>query len=66
VAPTDGQTRKIANDREPEVGALPNDDLAREHPEHHRMITWAQLEGVTLDEPQVCAPFARAGCESRE
>ncbi|MGW6117939.1 TetR family transcriptional regulator [Nocardia sp. NPDC055165] len=26
-------------------------DLARVHPEHHRMITWAQLEGITLDEP---------------
>lgn len=26
-------------------------DLAREHPEHHRMISWAQLEGIALDEP---------------
>ncbi|BBY62532.1 TetR/AcrR family transcriptional regulator [Mycolicibacterium helvum] len=26
-------------------------DLAREHPEHLRMITWARLEGVWLDEP---------------
>lgn len=27
-------------------------DLAREHPEHYRMITWAHLEGVILDEPR--------------
>lgn len=27
-------------------------DLARRRPEHLRMITWAQLEGVVLDEPQ--------------
>jgi AcrR family transcriptional regulator len=27
-------------------------DLARERPEHLRMMTWAQLEGVLLDEPQ--------------
>jgi AcrR family transcriptional regulator len=26
-------------------------DLAREHPEHLRMVTWARLEGVWLDEP---------------
>lgn len=26
-------------------------DMAREHPEHLRMITWAQLEGFALDEP---------------
>lgn len=26
-------------------------DLAREHPEHLRMITWARLEGVWLDDP---------------
>jgi AcrR family transcriptional regulator len=26
-------------------------DLARNHPEHHRMMTWAHLEGFTLDEP---------------
>jgi AcrR family transcriptional regulator len=26
-------------------------DLAREHPEHLRMITWARLEGFALDEP---------------
>ncbi len=26
-------------------------DLARTRPEHLRMITWARLEGVTLDEP---------------
>lgn len=26
-------------------------DLSRARPEHHRMITWAQLEGFTLDEP---------------
>lgn len=28
-------------------------DLARQHPEHYRMITWAHLEGVTLDEPRL-------------
>jgi TetR/AcrR family transcriptional regulator len=27
-------------------------DLAQRRPEHLRMITWAQLEGVTLDEPE--------------
>jgi AcrR family transcriptional regulator len=27
-------------------------DLARSRPEHLRMITWAHLEGVDLDEPQ--------------
>ncbi len=27
-------------------------DLARSHPEHYRMITWAHLEGVRLDEPR--------------
>ncbi|WP_137145517.1 TetR family transcriptional regulator [Mycolicibacterium sp. CR10] len=27
-------------------------DLARVHPEHYRMITWAHLEGVTLDQPR--------------
>lgn len=27
-------------------------DLAHQHPEHYRMITWAHLEGVTLDEPR--------------
>jgi AcrR family transcriptional regulator len=27
-------------------------DLARTRPEHLRMITWARLEGFTLDEPQ--------------
>ncbi len=27
-------------------------DLARNHPEHVRMITWARLEGFALDEPQ--------------
>jgi AcrR family transcriptional regulator len=26
-------------------------DLARDHPEHLRMITWARLEGFALDEP---------------
>ena len=26
-------------------------DLARLHPEHYRMITWAHLEGVVLDPP---------------
>lgn len=26
-------------------------ELARLHPEHYRMITWAHLEGVTLDTP---------------
>lgn len=26
-------------------------DLVREHPEHLRMMTWARLEGVWLDEP---------------
>lgn len=26
-------------------------DLAREHPEHLRMVTWARLEGIWLDEP---------------
>lgn len=26
-------------------------EQARNHPEHYRMITWAHLEGVTLDEP---------------
>jgi Tetracyclin repressor-like, C-terminal domain len=30
-------------------------DLAREHPEHQRMVTWAQLEGVTLDAPGLLA-----------
>ena len=32
------------------VGAIY--DLARTQPEHHRMITWAKLEGFTLDEPR--------------
>lgn len=27
-------------------------DLARQRPQHLRMMTWAQLEGVMLDEPQ--------------
>jgi TetR/AcrR family transcriptional regulator len=27
-------------------------DLARARPEHYRMITWAHLEGVTLDPPR--------------
>jgi TetR/AcrR family transcriptional regulator len=27
-------------------------DLALAQPEHHRMITWAKLEGFTLDEPR--------------
>ncbi|MDT5069699.1 MAG: hypothetical protein QOK02_5854 [Mycobacterium sp.] len=27
-------------------------DLARRKPEHFRMITWARLEGFTLDEPR--------------
>jgi AcrR family transcriptional regulator len=27
-------------------------DLARAHPEHLRMITWARLEGLPFDEPQ--------------
>ncbi|MCA2244798.1 TetR family transcriptional regulator [Mycobacterium sp. WUMAC-067] len=27
-------------------------DVARNRPEHLRMITWARLEGFTLDEPQ--------------
>lgn len=31
-------------------------DLARDHPEHYRMITWAHLEGVTLDEPKTDGP----------
>ncbi len=26
-------------------------DVARDHPEHLRMITWARLEGFALDEP---------------
>ena len=26
-------------------------DLARDHPEHYRMITWAHLEAITLDKP---------------
>ncbi len=26
-------------------------DVARDHPEHLRMITWARLEGFPLDEP---------------
>jgi AcrR family transcriptional regulator len=27
-------------------------DVARDHPEHLRMITWARLEGFALDEPR--------------
>jgi TetR/AcrR family transcriptional regulator len=27
-------------------------DLARARPEHLRMLTWARLEGVSLDEPR--------------
>lgn len=27
-------------------------DVARNHPEHLRMITWARLEGLALDEPK--------------
>lgn len=27
-------------------------DVARNHPDHLRMITWARLEGFALDEPQ--------------
>jgi AcrR family transcriptional regulator len=41
----------LSPDNVPEfVGAVY--DLARAQPEHHRMITWAKLEGFTLDEPR--------------
>ncbi|QRY51155.1 TetR family transcriptional regulator [Mycolicibacterium septicum] len=35
-------------------------DLACRRPEHLRMITWAQLEGFSLDEPETGGPPAHA------
>lgn len=36
-------------------------DLAREHPDHMRMIGWAQLEGLVLDQPPTVARNLVAG-----
>ncbi|MCX2933790.1 TetR family transcriptional regulator [Mycobacterium sp. CVI_P3] len=50
----------MAPDAIPEfVGAV--FDLVQAHPEHHRMIRWALLEGVALDEPQADGEPVLAG-----
>jgi len=56
VVTTDAQDYFAATGLVPhDVPAFVGDvfDLARGHPEHLRMITWARLEGLSLDQPVI-------------